>query len=69
MFEPRRLLLIFRSDPKVTGHDGAIRADDKFSELDLPLIRFHHAGVDQTQVGFAPEFFIVIIHRLLYLHT
>lgn len=66
-FKPffRRLFLIFRANPEMTGHDGAVGADDEFAQFKLHLSAVQHAGMHKTQVGFTPEFFVVIIHRFL----
>ena len=61
--------MIFCADPKMAGHDGAIWADDQFAKFKLYLIDVHHTWVYQAQIGFAPEFFTVILHRLLNLHA
>lgn len=63
------LLLIFDADPKVTGHHRAIGANNKFPQFKLFLMSIQHAWVYKAQVGDAPEFFAVIFHRFLDLHT
>lgn len=63
------LLLILDADPKVAGHHRSIGTNDKFPHFKLLLISIQHARMNETQIGGAPEFFVVIFHRFLDLHA
>lgn len=63
------LLLVFNTDPKVTGVHGAIRTNYKLSQFKLPLSRFQHAWVNKAQIWDASKFFAVVFDGFLYLHA
>ena len=59
------LFLVFDANPKVPRHNRAVRADSELPKFDLSLAVIQHAGMHETNIGYTPEFFIVIIHCLL----
>lgn len=63
------LFLVFDADPKVPGHDGAVRTDSKFSQFNLLLAAIQHAGVHKADIRGASELLAVIIHCLLDFDT
>jgi hypothetical protein len=58
-------VFVLDANPNVTGQYRSVRTDSELVDLQVFLIVFHHAGMNQAQIRNSSVLLVIILHGFL----